>query len=646
MRSYLTILLLLISCLGHTNLFSQEYHTSSNKALKLYKQGIAFYDFVDYTSAEDYFKQALDVDDKFYEAYLMLGELFSKQKRYAEAAGNYIKAVRIDSLFYKPVFFNLANAELLSGAYKEALIHYNVYIVQKGISENNKSQAIKNIADCEFAIEAMKEPVPFNPVSVGNGINTTADEYWPSITADGKTLIFTRQSNLNGKGKMAGQEDFYISYLTDGKWSEALNAGSPLNTSNNEGAQSLSANGAYMFFTACNSKSGLGSCDIFFSAFRNGKWSVPVNLGSPVNTSYWESQPSISADGKMLFFSSNRPGGAGGKDLWYSILDDKGKWLMPLNMGEAINTSSDEMSPFIHFDGKTLYFSSDGRPGMGGDDIYMTKMQKDSSWSIPQNLGYPINTCNDETGLVIESDGQKAYFSSKHDDKEGKNIFSFELYKSIQPDPVAYLKGRVTDRETGKILIADYELINLSTGKSIVSNVTDEKGDFLVCIPSGYNYGLNVSRKEYLFHSENFMFEGNHSVLKPYLKQIRLSPLKTGEKMLLSNVFYETDSWQLKKESMAELNRLSSLLEENSDLMVEIGGYTDSTGSDEYNLSLSEKRARSVVDYLIENGIKAGRLKYRGYGNNYPIGDNVTPEGRQLNRRTEVKILEFNRKKE
>ena len=384
---------------------------------------------------------------------------------------------------------------------------------------------------------------------------------------------------------------------------------------------------------------------LYFSAFNSGKWTFPVNLGSPVNTIKWESQPSISANGKMLFFSSNRPGGKGGKDLWYSIFNENGRWSKPVNLGETINSTGDEMSPFIHFDGKTLYFSSDGWPGMGGFDLYKTRMNEDSTWSDPVNLGYPINTYNDEMGLIIESGGQKAYFSSKRDENGGKNIYSFNLYEAVRPDPVAYFKGKVTDREDGRMLTAEYDLINLSTGKSVVNSRTDKNGNFLVCLPSGFNYALNVSKSGYLFYSENFMFEGQHSVLKPYTMLIKLSPLKVGEKMLLANVFYESDSWELKKESLAELNKLLKLLNDNVQLVVEIGGYTDATGNDEHNFVLSEKRALSVVNFLVENGIPAERLKYKGYGNTSPIGDNVTSEGRKLNRRTEVKILDLTVKK-
>ena len=642
MKGLFIVFLILILSVFSLKSFSQNFHTTSNKALKAYKEGVSSFDYFDYNSAESYFQEAISLDKKFYEAYLMLGEVMTNIKNYPLATYYYGSAVKIDSLFYKPVFFNLANAEMMSGFYSNALIHFNVYLAQTGMSEKNKTVAKKNIKNCEFALIAVKNPVLFNPVNLGNSINTTDDEYWPSITADGQTLMFTRQPKISMNPKLLGlnQEDFYISYFRDNKWQMAINAGPPLNTNQNEGAQTLSSDGSYMYFTACDRPGGFGSCDIYFSAFNEGKWSIPSNLGPPINTSYWETQPSVSADGKTLFFSSSRPGGLGGKDLWFSTLNDKNMWTNPKNMGKTINTAGDEMSPFIHFDGRTLYFASNGRIGMGGFDIFMTRMNDDSTWTEPKNLGYPINTFNDEMGLIIESNGQKAYFSAIRDKSNGKDIFSFDIYESIRPDPVSYLKGKVYDKETGKLLKADYELINLSSNQITIKNSTDGAGNFLVCLPSGYNYGINVNKEGYLFYSENFMFEGEHTVVEPFIKKISLSPIKVGEKVLLTNVFYEVDSWELKKESTLELDNLVKLLTDNKDVTIEIGGHTDVTGSAEYNLDLSEKRALSVVNYLIKKGISADRLKHKGYGNTLPISDNMSAEGRKLNRRTEAKIIE------
>lgn len=623
------------------NSFSQDFHTFSNKALKAYKQGVAAYDYLDLSAAEANFKEAITLDKKFYEGYIMLGEVMTAQKKYDQAAIFYSTAVKLDSLYYKPLFFTLANAEMLSGDYSRALIHFKVYLAQLGMSQKNKLVAEKNIKNCEFALTALKNPVPFNPVNLGSAINTKDDEYWPSITADGQTLMFTRQARITeNKGIFeTPQEDFYISYFRDNMWQNAVNAGAPLNTNQNEGAQTLSSNGKYMYFTACNRPGGLGSCDIYFSAFNDGKWTEPFNIGPPVNTKYWETQPSVSADGKLLFFSSNRPGGFGGKDLWLSKLNEQNMWSNPVNLGATINTAGDEMSPFIHFDGKTLYFSSDGTVGMGGFDLFKTTMNEDSTWTEPVNIGYPINTYSDEMGLIIESNGKKAYYSSIRDKSMGKDIFSFDLYMAARPNPVSYLKGKVFDKETGKLLKADYELINLSTNQITIKSSTDQAGDFLVCLPSGCNYGINVNKSGYLFYSENFMLEGEHTEAEPFIKRIGLSPIKIGEKMLLTNVFYEVDSWELKKESSLELNNLANLLSENKDLLLEIGGHTDATGSADHNQVLSEKRALSVVNYLVKNGISPGRLKYKGYGNTQPISDNESVEGRKLNRRTEAKVI-------
>ncbi len=624
------------------NSYSQGLHTASNKAVKAYNDGIEAYDYLDLKTAESKFKSAIEIDANFYEAYVMLGELFTKRGDYYQATENYRTAIKIDSIKYKPLFFLLADAEMKTGDYVNALAHYKSYLHYND-SGQNRTLAIKNIRNCEFAIEAIKNPVSFSPKSVGASINTINDEYWPSITADGQTMMFTRQLAKRQTGdpfmRELLQEDFYISYLSDEGWGNSIDAGMPLNTSSNEGAQTLSSNGSYMYFTACGRRGGLGSCDIYFSALRNGEWSAPYNLGSPVNSPSWESTPSINAEGNMLFFSSNRAGGHGRRDIWYSVLTENGTWTTPVNPGDIINTDGDEMSPFIHFDGRTLYFASNGHAGMGGFDIYFSKMNDDTTWTEPKNLGYPINTFNDDMGLVIESGGQKAYFSSKRDKVTGKDIFYFELDESLRPTPVSYLKGKVSDKETGKLIQANYELINLSTNRITAKNKTDEHGNFLVCLPSGNNYGINVTKPGYLFYSENFMFEGEHTVSQPLIKRITLSPAKVGEKMTLTNVFYEWDSWQLKDESMKELDNLADLITYNSDVIVEIGGYTDSTGTDEYNLTLSEKRALSVVNYLIDKGISADRLKYKGYGNSSPIGDNLTSEGRRLNRRTEARII-------
>jgi flagellar motor protein MotB len=632
------IILFAAAIAASCNIYSQKYHSTSSRAINAYVLGKEQYEFLYFPNAEKKLLEAVSYDKKFYEAYMLLGELLSKQRRFSESAKYYREAVKIDSLYYKPVFYSLGNAEMMSGDYKRALEHFRIYTDLKTGSDKNNALAVKGIKDCEFALTAISKPVPFNPVSLGDSVNTANDEYWPSLTADGQTLMFTRQMRAGGT-YTRNQEDFYFSTLRSGNWSKARNAGTPLNTPQNEGAQSISSDGNYMFFTACDRPGGKGKCDIYFSAFDGSGWSLPVNIGPPVNTASWESQPSISSNGNLLFFASNRPGGFGGMDIWYSVRAQGGKWSTPKNPGPAINTVGDEMSPFIHFDSKTLYFSSSGHPGMGGFDLYLSRMSEDSIFSVPENLGYPINTYNDELGLIIDATGQNAYFSSVRNEKLGKDIFYFTLYESARPEPVSYFRGKVFDSETMKLLKSDYELVKLKTGQIVSSGPTDASGNFLICLPVGYNYGLNVNRTGYLFYSDNFMLESVHSATKPYIKRVLLNPIKVGEVMQLSNIFFGFDSVELKRESVTELGKLSKLLLDNPAIIVEVAGYTDSIGSSNYNISLSERRAKTVVNYLINKGIGSDRLKIKAYGAASPLGNNVTDEGRRLNRRTEVRII-------
>lgn len=640
MKNVINILFIILVSLPQL-LQAQKYHTNSQRALNYYNAGKQQYDFLYYSSAEQSLKEAIRLDKNFFEAYALLGDMLFTQKRYSESAFYYQGAVKIDSLFYKPLFFELAMAEMKSGQYSGALNHFVAFLELNPLkpeNEKNRAAAEKAISNCRFAIEAMKNPVPFNPVSLGDSVNTIHDEYWPSITVDGQTLLFTRQERSKGKTNIRNQEDFYISRLYEKGWGRAFNAGAPLNTPQNEGAQSVTSDGAGMYFTACERPQGMGRCDIYYSSYDGKRWLQGINPGAPLNTKYWEAQPSISSNGKMLFFASNRPGGAGGMDLWYAVMNSEGKWNNPVNLGNTINTPGDEMSPFIHFDGKTLYFSSNGHNGMGGHDIFFSKMNPDTTWTDPVNLGYPINTYNDEMGLIIDASGTKAYYSSVRDDKNGKDIFTFDLYAEARPEPVSYFRGKVMDKETGKLLKAEYELVNLKTGTVVAGGMSGSDGNFLVCLTSGSNYGFSVSKTGYLFYSDNFMLEGIHSAAEPYIKRVLLTPLRKGETLLLSNVFFEFDSWELKPESLSELNRLFRLLSDNPDVSVEIGGFTDSIGTETYNLTLSERRARSVVNYLLNKGIVSERLSYKGYGASQPVAENVTAEGRKLNRRTEVRV--------
>lgn len=644
MRIRIQILTLMLLLINQCTVTGQSLHTRSNRALKFYDQGKRDYELLYFDRAENSLKAAVGEDSGFLEAHLLLGQLYSDTGDWEKAVRHYRAAKEIDPQFFPPALYSLGRAEFRTGRYTEATTNLELYLKQPGASARLKSEAEKMLASCRFALSFPESLFEAEPISAGDSVNTTLDEYWPSVTGDGLQLIFTREvKRAAGYGRDFNrdrQEDFYISRLAkDGYWGTARNAGAPLNTAGNEGAQSISSDGRSMFFTACDRNDGQGRCDIYFSTYDGNRWSPGVNLGQPVNTTYWESQPSISPNGRMLFFVSNRPGGMGGMDIWYSVRGNDGRWGRPVNPGKAINTAGDEFSPFIYFNGKTLYFSSNGRESFGGHDIYVTTMNRDSTWTTPENLGPPVNTPADETGLVIESSGRRAYFSSVRDKERGKDIFYLDLPQRIQPEPVLYFRGNVIDKQSGQPITAKYELTDLTYRTDVISSVTDSRGGFFVCLPQGSSYGLNVTADGYMIFSENFDFAEGYTSAEPLTKTIALNKVRKGEFMRMYNVFYDTDSWELLETSIPELEHLLQFLMVNHTVVIEIGGHTDSDGSDQHNQRLSERRAESVRAYLVKRGIDSKRIFSHGYGETSPVADNLTPAGKRLNRRTEITIL-------
>ncbi len=633
---------------------AQSNYTSSNKkAIKSYEEALTAFDRMDYGNAVILMEKALKSDDEFVEAHLVLAEIYLENGDNKKAINSYKKSIEINPNFFPGLYYSLGLLEMAENEFIEAKEHFEKYLGFKNLKPAIMSMAKKKIKTCEFAIKAIKNPVPFNPLNLGDSINSEFDEYWPTITADEQTIIFTRLIPINSEVgiKMVGgknpvidlesvQEDFFISEKENNVWLGAQNIGEPLNTTGNEGAQTVSVDGRTMYFTACNREDGRGRCDIYKCKSENGEWSVPENIGSPVNSKFWEAQPSISPDGKTLFFVSNREGGLGGKDIWISTQNSAGEWSKPINPGEKINSRGDEQSPFIHPDNQTLYFSSNGRIGMGSSDLFKANRNDDGTWNEAVNLGYPINTTFDEIGLIVNAKGDRALFSSDRLDRKRRDIFEFELYKEARPDPVSYMKGNVFDSEKKTKLQARFELINLATDSIIMQAESDAvTGEFLLCIPSNNDYALNVSKSGYLFYSDNFSLKGVFDISEPYLKDVALNLIKQGEKIILKNIFYETDSYELKQESLSELNRLLTFLNQNHQINIEISGHTDNVGLHDYNMELSENRAKSVYTFLINNKINIERLTYKGYGEMQPISSNETKEGRADNRRTEIKIL-------
>ena len=413
-----------------------------------------------------------------------------------------------------------------------------------------------------------------------------------------------------------------------------------MKTGYNEGAQCLSPDGKYLLYTMCDADFGMGSCDLYWVKRIGERWSRPRNFGAPVNTQAWESQPTMAADGMTVYFASNRSGGFGGMDIWKTTMTAEGEFSIPENLGSAVNTPGDDAAPFIHSDGRTLYFASNGRTGMGGYDLYYTTLQADGTWSEPQNMGYPINSPADEINIFINAAGTMAYISSDKDGGYGGlDLYSFLLDDGLRPSPVTYIKGRVRDAFTGDPLSARIEMIDLGTKQLLTATTSDpQTGGYLACIHTGGNVLLNVSHPDYPFYSENFQVEKSYTELSPYLKDIDLQPTDVGTVVTLRNVFFDFDKADLKPESYVELDKLAAYLRTNS-IRIEIGGHTDDQGTDDYHDRLSENRAKSVYDYLVAQGIPAARLQYKGYGKRVPVVGNDTEEGRAANRRTEFKII-------
>lgn len=618
-----------------SNTYAQEKLTTKNKkAQKEYWKGLDAMDQYKYTDAEKCFKNAIVYDTKFIEPYLMLGTMYSEMKQYALAIEYYEKSIFLDPDFFPNTYLLLARIQLKIGLYADAKLNFEALQKRTDIKVGIKAQAEEALTKCDFALEQIANPKPFEPQSLGDAINSQHSEYSPALTADESMIIFTRliPSELSAN-KM--QEDFYYSTKINGEWILATAMGKTLNSTNNEGAHTISPDGKTFYFTACNRDGGKGSCDIYKSIWYKGHWDYPVNLAH-INSKSWDSQPSIAPDGKTMFFSSARNGGM---DIFITRMDDNGNWSRPLALPNNINTDRSEMSPFIHPDGQTLYFTSDGHMGMGGFDIFISRKISDTQWSDPINIGYPINTYRDDAFLFVSASGETAYFASDIKGNSGMDLYMFELYEEARPIAVSYLKGFVRDEENHLPLSAKFELIDLQSGELITSSIADDKGSFLICIPTDKDYALNVSHDNYLFHSENFSLSGNHSKIDPIIKNIDLQPIRNDVIVVLKNIFFDTDKYDLKAESYVELNILYDLLIKNPTLKIEIGGHTDNTGSKEHNRVLSQNRAKAVYIYLTEKGINSSRLSYQGYGDTKAIDTNDTEQGRANNRRTEFKVI-------
>ncbi len=613
-----------------------------HKAADIYAQALQRAGSGDYAEAVKMINDALKVDPKLVDGYLSLAGINAEMKNYTESVIQFEKAFASDSVYSRDYLLPYSISLAGCGRFDDALNAVNKFLSNSNLNDRSINAGVYRKKTYEFAIDYAKthpqKNYVFNPINLGDSINTSESEYFPSLTIDSKKLIFTRRVNGNN-------EDFYESDLNDkGVWGKAYPLPGYINSPDyNEGAQNISQDGQWLIFTGCNFPKGYGSCDLYISYLTKNGWSEPQNLGSNVNTEFWESSPSLSPDKRDLYFSSSRLGGYGGSDIWVCHRDDNGRWSKPENLGPEINTAGDEGTPFIHADNQTLYFNSNGHEGYSDKaDLYVARKLPDGTWSKPENLGYPVNTINEEGSLVVSADGKTAYYASdRSDSKGGLDIYTFELREDLRPLKTLWVRGQVYDKNTKQGLPSTVELTDIHTRNLISKLQTDEYGNYLVTLPAGNEYAFEVNRKGYLFYSENY----NISSTAPdsvFEANIPLQPIEANAHIILKNVFFDTKKTDLKPESITELENVVKLLNENPSIKIQITGFTDNVGTTEDNLVLSKGRAVAVVNYLLSKGIQNDRLSFKGMGEANPIADNSTEEGRAMNRRTELSVVSVN----
>ncbi|MCS7004894.1 MAG: OmpA family protein [Cytophagales bacterium] len=614
--------------------------TKSSKAEKYFLEAREQVKNRDWQRALQLFDKALEADEQFAEAWLEKGVLLIRMMELEKGKDAIRRCVQLQPNHpkFKDAYISVAQFDLSEGNYENAEKMADLYLkYSENVvgTETYRAEAKKIKATCAYARQLMANPVVFQPVKLGKPLNEFDMQYFPVLTADNQTMIFT--------GMMRnGDENIYQTNWKDNQWSEPIYL-KTINTHLNEGTTSISSDGKYMVFTFCvgmPERRVLGRCDLFLSRKVGDVWEKPVNIGAPVNTRYTETQASLSSDGNTMYFVSDRPGGFGGTDIWKTTKNELGQWTTPVNLGNVINTPGDEVSPFIHANGTSLYFSSDGHLGMGGMDLFVSEW-KDGAWQPPKNLGYPINKHNNQVGLFITADGSKGYFSDEEmrgNQLYSSILYSFDIPKEAAPSKkVNYVKGVVRDAQNGKKLEARLELLDLKEKKQVAVVQSDSvNGSYLIALPQGSEYALYISKKGYLFRSLTFDCSESSDNVEI---NIDLEPTLKGSKTVLNNLFFESGKYQLMEKSIPEIEKIAKFLHENPSITIEIGGHTDDVGSDAANLELSLKRAQAVAERLYSLGIQKERIKALGYGETQPLYPNTSDENRAKNRRIEFRIL-------
>jgi outer membrane protein OmpA-like peptidoglycan-associated protein/tetratricopeptide (TPR) repeat protein len=608
----------------------------NKKTRQIYEQAYDLAMQGDYMESIHKIDVCIKMDPRFVEAYLSRAGIYASIKKYDSSVLDFSRAFELDLLFCNTYLLPYSISLAGVGRFQDAMNKIDLFLSLGGLNEQSIKAANYRKKTYQFALDQEKlfssNAYHYTPESLGDNINSSFLEYYPSLTIDEKKMIFTRRVN--------DDEDFYESNFENGIWSLAKPASGRINTNFNEGAQCLSQDGQWLIFTGCNYPEGEGSCDLYISYLKkDSTWTEAVNLGRIINSEFWESAPTLSSDKKDLYFSSNRPGGFGGKDIWISHRLASGKWSSPENAGNIINTSADETCPFIHADNQTLYFNSNGHPGYGQSDLFLSRKDSSGFWNKPVNLGYPVNTIDDEGSIIVAADGMRAYFASDHQTNNKKlDLFTFSLPNYARSIQTKWISGNVINKKNGIGLPSTIMLTEMSRRKQPIRIQSDENGQFLVTLPVPGDYAIQIERKGFLLYSERVQLEAENSDTS-FQWKIPLSPIEPGEKIVLRNVFFETGSSKLSTLSQTELDELVLMLKENPGIKIEVQGHTDNQGKPADNLKLSILRAQSVSNYLKAKGISSARLSVNGYGDKRPITQNDTEQGKSLNRRTEIHVI-------
>lgn len=618
----------------------------SKKVDKIYDTGISYFKKGNYLEAGQIMKSVINSEPGYVDAYYVLGLVNFKKatSNFKEAEKNFQKVLQLCPSYDVHTYYYLAEICYSTEKYDSTIQYLTEFLKDdnKMKSDKDYNRAASLLKYSKFYLEMTRHPVPFQP-KVVEGISTPDNEYLPALSPDNQIAWFTREIKVPPDKNTLIQstkykEKFMFSTLQqDARFSEGEEMPEPFNLNDNEGGATVTIDNNTLYYTVCKytKDKTYYNCDIYYSEYVNGEWTPIKSVSDKINLPFsWESQPSISADGKTLYFISDRPGGYGGYDIYRSIKNDKGEWGTPINLGPNINTTGNEKSPFIHPDGKTLYFSSDGWMGMGGYDIFYSRLNEDGSWSKPVNLGYPINSPDDEVGFLVSTDGTHGYFASnKFNGKGGWDIYSFELYKEAQPEKVLFLKGTVkseTEPETGK---AKIELKNVETKTISEIPLDSNTGNYVAVAPFNSDYIMTVKKPGYVYETR-YISRIDSTFKTPRQLDLQIAPIELNKSYRINDIYFDFNSFNLTYESKMVLDQLIEFLNENSSIHIEIQGHTDNIGNDSDNLKLSQSRSESVYNYLIANGISRERLTHKGFGKTMPVATNDTEEGRAKNRRT------------